>query len=164
MRETQARNDSSAIRYFPGYVFGGQIGYALATNVRPETEVSYAVADGDVALEVSGVEIIDAKYDLSILSATAGICFDLWPVGSLVLYVGGGLGYARAKNEVNDIKGTQNALTAYGEGGLPFSLTPELSIVPAARFHWAGTDKDVDEVFADNLFNTLFRLGLRYAF
>ena len=149
---------------FPGYVFGGKVGYALDTNIRLEGEVSYAVADGDASVQENGVEIVDAKYDLSILSATAGVQLDLWPVGILVPYVGAGLGYARAENEVNNIKDTQNAFTAYGESGLPFALTPALSVVPAVRFNWVATDKDVEEIFADNLFMAQFRMGLRYTF
>lgn len=148
----------------PGYVFGGQIGYALAINVRIEAEIAYAVADGDVALEVGGVEIIDANYDFSLLSGTAGIYFDLWPIGSLVPYVGGGLGISRAENEVNDVEDTQNAFTAFGEGGLPFSMSPNLSIVPAVRFSWVKTDEDVDEIFAEDLYNTQLRIGARYTF
>lgn len=149
---------------FPGYVFGGQIGYALDINVRIEAEISYAMADGDVALEVGGIEILDAKYDFSLLSGTAGIYFDLWPIGSFVPYIGGGLGVSRAENEVNDIKDTQNAFTAYGEGGLPFTLSPNLSLVPAVRFSWVKTDEDVEEVFAEDLYNTQFRIGARYTF
>lgn len=148
----------------PGYVFGGQIGYMLDTNIRIEAEVSYLVADGDVVLEVGGNEIIDAGYDFSLISGTGGIFFDFWPVGSFVPYVGGGVGYSRAENEVGGIKDTQNAFTAFGEVGLPFALSPNVSLVPATRFSWVGTDEDVDEIFADNLFNAQLRVGARYAF
>ncbi|MGI9510512.1 MAG: porin family protein [Geminicoccaceae bacterium] len=149
---------------FPGYVIGGQIGYVVDTNIRIEAEISYMSSDGDATLEVAGVEIVDAGYDYTQLSGTAGVFFDLWPVGSSIPYVGAGIGYARAENEVNDIDDDQNAFTAYGEGGVPFTLTPEISIVPAIRFSWVATDEDVDELFADNLYNTQFRLGARYAF
>jgi len=149
---------------FPGYIVGGQVGYALDTNIRVEAEVAYGASDGDVSLEVGGVEIVDANYDLSILTATGGVYFDFWPLGSFVPYAGAGLGYAFVTNEVNDIEDSQHALTVFGEGGLPFVITPELSLIPAVRFSWVGTDEDVDELFADNLFGTQVRLGLRYNF
>jgi opacity protein-like surface antigen len=148
----------------PGYVFGGQIGYALDTNIRLEAELAYAFSEGDASLQLLGVELLDAQYDLSVLSMTAGIYFDLWPVGTFVPYVGAGLGYARVTNEVDDDEDTQGAFTAFGEGGLPIALSPNLSLVPSARFSWVATDEDVDELFADDLFSTQARLGVRYTF
>ncbi len=148
----------------PGYIFGGQIGYAVDTNVRIEAELAYAFSDGDVSLQLLGTELVSAKYDLSVLSATAGVFFDFWPIGSLVPYVGGGIGYAQVTNEVNDQEDDQGVLTAFGEAGLPIAMSPNISIVPAARFSWAGTDEDVEELFADNLFSSQARLGLRVSF
>ena len=116
---------------FPGYVFGGQLGYALNTNVRLEAEVAYGQSDGDAVLEVLGVELADANYDFSILTATGAVYFDLWPLGSIVPYIGAGLGYAYVENEVNNIDDTQHAFTAFGEGGIPLPITPDLSLVPA---------------------------------
>ena len=164
-QEIEEGGAEAEIEYdFPGYVFGGQLGYALGTNIRLEGEVAYGQSEGEVTLEVLGIELADANYDLSLLTATGAIYFDLWPLGAIVPYVGAGIGYAYVENEVNDIEDTQHAFTAFGEGGIPMPITPDLALVPAIRFSWVRTEEDADEVFADNLFGTQARLGVRYQF
>ena len=152
----------------PGYVFAGLLGYQIATNIRIEGEVSYAFSDAEADASVLGVEVAQNGFDISVLSGTAGLFLDLWPIASFVPYVGGGAGYSRV--EVN-IDGSlperdQDAFMLFGEAGLPYSLTPELSIVPSARFNWIMTDEEVGDgdLFSDDLYTTEVRLGMRYAF
>ena len=148
----------------PGYAVAGLIGYAVRTNIRVEGEISYAAADADATIEVGGVEIVDADYDLNILSLTAAAYFDLWPLYGHVPYIGGGLGLSRVDNDFGNIDETQYAATAFAEAGIPFVLTPEVSIVPLLRFNWIGTDEDVDDAFADTTFNLQPRVSMRYSF
>ena len=148
----------------PGYAVAGLIGYAVRTNIRVEGEISYAAADADATIEVGGVEVVDANYDLSILSLTAAAYFDLWPLHEYVPYIGGGLGLSRVANDVANIDETQYAATAFAEAGIPFQLTPKVSIVPLLRFNWIGTDEDVEDVFADNNYNLQPRVSMRYSF
>lgn len=148
----------------PSFGFGGLVGYTLDTNVRIEAEMSYVKSDGELSVEVLNQQIADESYDFWAFTATAGLFLDLWPIGSYVPYVGGGLGYARVENEVNGIEDQQSAFTAFGEGGIPIQLTPEVFLIPSARFTWIATEEDDDEIFAKNLYGTHLRLGLRYAF
>jgi opacity protein-like surface antigen len=136
----------------------------LDLNVRVKAGVSYAFADGEAAVELLGTEIANVDYELQVLSATLGVELDLWPLGPVVPYVGAGLGYAMVENEVGDADGDQSALSAYGEGGVPLILSPQLALVPSFRLSWTGTDEDDDEVIGENLLNTQLRLGLRYSF
>ncbi|MGI9450233.1 MAG: outer membrane protein [Geminicoccaceae bacterium] len=160
-----------------GYQFAGQLGYQVQPNIRLEAEVSYSTADAERELNVGNINI-DVDQELSILSGTAGIFLDLWPIGPIVPYIGGGVGYAKVEvegdNNLGDAK--QNVFMAFGEAGVPYNLTPELSIAPSVRFNWYRTEEESDQilsngvvlienvVIADNLYSTQFRLGLKYAF
>lgn len=160
-----------------GYQVAGQLGYKVQPNIRLEAEVSYSAADAERTLSLGGNNV-DIDQELSILSGTAGVFFDLWPIGAVVPYIGGGIGYARVEaegdNDLGDIK--QNVFTAFGEGGIPFNITPELSIAPSVRFSWYATEEESDQflvnniaaienvVIADNLYSTQFRLGMKYSF
>ncbi len=148
----------------PGIVFGGLVGYELDDNIRIELEGSYGDTDGDVDTRVADILLVSSEYDLSFFTLTAGAFFDLWPIGPITPYVGGGLGYAYVEKTVNDIEDAQDALTAFAEAGVPLSITPEFAIVPALRFSWIGTQEDEAELFAENLYNTQFRLGMRLSF
>lgn len=50
-------------------------------------------------------------------------------------YLGAGLGYAYAGNVVNGVEDAQNALSAFGETGLPITVTSGFSFVPAFRLN-----------------------------
>ncbi len=150
----------------PGYVVAGQIGYSFATNIRAEAEVAYAASTAEATLSsILLVNDIINDLDVDTLSGTIGLYLDLWPLGSFVPYVGGGLGVAYV--EVQEDGGSSNDQTnfaAFGEAGIPWSLTPEASIVPSIRFNWIATEEEGDEIFADNLYNTQLRIGFRYGF
>lgn len=152
----------------PGFVFAGQLGYQVTTNVRVEAEISYAFTEGDVTLSILGIDVVENGFKTSVLSGTAGVFLDLWPVGTFIPYVGGGVGYSQVSVNLdgNFSEQDQNAPLVFGEVGLPFPLTPELSIVPAARFNWIFTEEEIGDgdLFADDLYTTELRLGLRYGF
>ncbi len=152
----------------PGYVFAGLLGYKVSTNIRVEAEVSYAYTEGDVTASLLGVDVAENGFKTSVLSGTAGIFFDLWPVGTFIPYVGGGAGYSQVSVDLDGglSEQDQSAPLVFGEVGLPFSLTPELSVVPAARFNWIFTEEEIGDgdLFADDLYTTEFRLGLQYGF
>lgn len=165
------------IEHDVGYQIAGQIGYQLQTNIRLEGELAYSSHDAERTFSLTDDDrTID--QELSILSGTVGVFFDLWPVGSFVPYIGGGVGYAhvevKSENDFGDVD--QNVFTAFAEGGLPFNLTPELSIAPSLRFSWYGTEDETDGeienglfdienvVIADDLYSTQVRLGIRYVF
>ena len=126
----------------PGFMIAGQLGYQFATNIRIETELSYAFTDGEAAVEVLGIQLAEASLDISTLNATAGLYLDLWPIGTVVPYVGGGIGYSIVAVDLAD--GTsekdQDVFMLYGEAGVPYGLTPELAVVPAVRFNWIMTE------------------------
>lgn len=165
------------IEHDRGYQFGGRLGYQLQPNIRIEAEVAYSAADAERDLNVGNINV-NVDHELLILSGTAGVFFDLWPVGPVIPYIGGGIGYARVEvesdNNLGDIE--QNVFMAFGEAGVPYNLTPELSIVPSVTFNWYATEEESDQflsngvfvienvVIADNLYNTQLRLGLNYAF
>ena len=162
-----------------GYQFAGQLGYQLQPNVRVETEISYETADAERNISFLNTNI-DIDQELSILSGTIGIFLDLWPVGPIIPYIGGGVGYAKVEVDGDDNFGDveQNVFMAFGEAGVPYNLTPELSIAPSVRFNWYGTEEEdngllinnvqliavENVVIADNLYSTQFRLGVKYAF
>ena len=162
-----------------GYQIAGQLGYQLQTNIRLEGEVAYSSNDAERKLSL-GNDDLKIDQELTILSGTVGVFFDLWPVGTFVPYVGGGIGYAMVEVESDDDLGAgsveQNVVTAFAEGGLPFNITPELSIAPSVRFSYYATKEDADGeienglndieniLIADDLYNTQFRLGVRYSF
>ena len=151
---------------YPGYVVAGQIGYAFATNIRAEAEVAYAASTAEATLSsiLLANDVVN-DVDVETLSGTVGIYLDLWPLGSFVPYVGGGLGVAYVEIQEDGVSSNdQTQLAAFGEAGLPWSLTPEASIVPSVRFNWIATEEDGDEIFADNLYNTQLRIGFRYGF
>lgn len=167
------------IEYDWGYQIAGQLGYRLQPNIRIETEVSYSTADAERNLSVLNIDV-DADQELSILSGTVGLFLDLWPVGEFVPYIGGGIGYANVEvegdNNVGDAE--QDVFMAFGETGIPFNITPELSISPAVRFNWYATDEESDGfllvngqqvvienvVISENLYSTQFKLDLKYTF
>lgn len=151
----------------PGYVIAGHAGYRLATNIRVETGISYAFTDAEVSASVLGIDVAENDFDISIINASAGLFLDLWPIAALVPYVGGGLGYSWVEVDIDgdlDAK-DQGAFSLYGEVGVPYQLTPELSIVPSARFNWIMTEEEIGggDLFADDLYTTDFKLGLQYA-
>ncbi|MEM8948847.1 MAG: outer membrane beta-barrel protein [Pseudomonadota bacterium] len=152
----------------PSFVFAGLLGYKVATNIRVEAEISYAFGEGDVTASILGVDIAENGFDISVLSGSAGVFLDLWPVGTFIPYVGGGVGYSQVSVNIDgDLsEQDQDAPLVFGEVGLPFSLTPELSIVPAARFNWIFTEEEIGDgdLFADDLYTTELRLGVRYGF
>ncbi len=152
----------------PGFVFAGQLGYQLATNIRIETELSYAFTDAEASAKVLGVEVARNDLDISTLNATAGLYLDLWPIAVVVPYVGGGVGYSMVEVDLDGSlpKKDQDAFMLFGEAGVPYGLTPELAIVPSVRFNWIMTEEKVGggKLFADDLYTTELRLGLRYGF
>ena len=165
------------IEHDVGYQIAGRIGYVVQTNIRLEGEIAYSSHDAERTFSLNNDEL-EIDQELSILSGTVGVFFDLWPVGSFVPYIGGGIGYAnvevKSDNDLGDVD--QNVFTAFAEGGLPFNVTPELSIAPSVRFNWYGTEEETDGeienglvdienvVIADDLYSTQLRLGLRYVF
>lgn len=160
-----------------GYQIAGQLGYRLQTNIRLEGEIAYSHNDAERTFSLGNSDL-DIDQELSILSGTGGVFFDLWPVGRFVPYIGGGLGFAFVEvDSENDLgKVDQTVITAFAEGGLPIDITPELSISPSIRFSWYGTDEESDGalsngvtvtenvLIAENLYNTQFRVALRYGF
>lgn len=150
----------------PGYVVAGQIGYAFATNIRAEAEIAYTASTAEATLSsILLVNDIINDVDVETLSGTVGLYLDLWPLGAFVPYVGGGLGVAYVEvQEDGGADNDQTSFAAFGEAGIPWSLTPEASIVPSIRFNWIATEEDGDEIFADNLYNTQLRIGFRYGF
>ncbi|MGI9487047.1 MAG: outer membrane protein [Geminicoccaceae bacterium] len=148
----------------PGYAIAGHVGYAVRTNIRVEGEISYAAVSADATIQVGGEDIADEDYDLSIWSLTGAAYFDLWPLYTYVPYVGGGAGISRVDNDFAIVDETQYAATVFAEAGIPFNLTPWVSIVPLLRFNWIGTDEDVDDAFVDNTFNLQPRVSMRYSF
>ena len=155
--------------YDPGFHFAGKLGYRVDTNIRIEGEVSYAQADAERQFEFNLLELdVDTDQELSILSFTGGIFLDLWPVGTFVPYVGGGIGYANVEVDNENLEAVdQNVFTTFAEIGLPFAITPSVSVVPAARFNWYLTEEDQADgatVIGDDLLSTQFQLGLNYFF
>ncbi|MEM7043488.1 MAG: outer membrane beta-barrel protein [Pseudomonadota bacterium] len=152
----------------PGFLFAGLIGYQLTTNMRVEAEISYAFTEGDVTASVLGIDVAENGFDTSVLSGTAGLFLDLWPIGTLIPYVGGGVGYSQVSVNIDgDLsEQDQSSPLVFGEAGLPLPLTPELSVVPAVRFNWIFTEEDIGDgdLFADDLYTTELRFGLRYGF
>ena len=137
------------IDYDTGVRFGGYVGYQLDTNVRLQVDVSYMGVDAKNTLDVLDDEL-ESDQETTILSGTAGVFLDLWPVGSFVPYVGGGAGIAQIESENKDLdfldNDKQTVLTAFGEAGLPFNITPNLAIVPAGRFSWYNTKEKTENV------------------
>jgi opacity protein-like surface antigen len=177
-----AVESDTQIDYDPGYRVGGFIGYQLNTNTRLQLDVSYSQSDAKNTIDAGGTDV-EADQETEILSGTAGLFLDLWPIGNFVPYIGGGLGIAQVKAKIDDSGGVgddeQTVLTAFGEAGLPFFLTPEFSIVPSARFSWYNTkEKTDDEVVAvgvnivdveigsigENLYESQLLLSARYSF
>ena len=157
------------VAYDTGYNLAGRLGYQIATNIRIEGEVSYTKASGERTFSFLDAEA-ETDQDLDILSGTAGLFFDLWPVGTFVPYVGGGVGLAMVTVENDDLgEADQNVLTAFGEAGIPYNVTPSLAILPSVRFNWYGTDeKNADDtgvpIIGENLYSTDLRLGARFSF
>ncbi|MEZ5933761.1 MAG: outer membrane beta-barrel protein [Alphaproteobacteria bacterium] len=177
-----AIESDTQVEYDPGYRVGGFVGYQVNTNIRLQLDVSYSQADATNTVDVAGTDV-DTDQETEILSGTAGLFFDLWPIGNFVPYIGGGLGVAQVKGKVDDTGGVgddkQTVLTAFGEAGLPFFLTPEFSIVPSARFSWYNTKEKTenDEVvvgvnvvdlevgsIGESLYETQLLLSARYSF
>lgn len=151
---------------YPGYVVAGQLGYAFATNIRAEAEVSYAASTGEATLSsILLLNDVVNDVDVETLSGTVGLYFDLWPLGAFVPYVGGGIGVAYVEIQEDGASADdQTQFTAFGEAGIPWSLTPEAAIVPSVRFNWIATEEEAEDLFADNLYNTQLRVGFRYSF
>lgn len=172
----------TSVEYDPSLRFGGYLGYHLDTNIRLQLDVGYTWADADNKLDIDGDEV-KTDQETEILSGTAGIFFDLWPVGILVPYIGAGAGVAHvetnldAENGIGDSK--QTVLTAFAEAGLPIDLTPGFAIVPSARFSWYDTKEKKDDIevnalgnliefdastITENLYETQLLLSARYTF
>jgi opacity protein-like surface antigen len=138
------------ITHDTGYRFGGFIGYQVDTNIRVQADLSYIYADAENTFTIGTTEIV-TDQELSILSGTAGVYFDLWPVSVFVPYVGAGIGLSQIEitnddlDNVNDVE--QTALTVFAEAGVPFNVTPTFSVVPTVRYTWYQTEEeDNDEV------------------
>lgn len=169
------------IDYDPSFRFGGYVGYQLDTNIRVQLDVSYMEADADNTIDIAGNDI-ESEQETTILSGTAGLFFDLWPIGVTVPYVGGGVGVAEieVKND-NDNGGLgdskQTVLTAFAEAGVPINLNPAFSIVPAFRFSWYNTKDKTDDIvvaagineaeiasIGENLIESQLLLSARFSF
>ena len=168
----------SNLDYDTGVRYGGYVGYQLDTNIRVQVDVSYMGVDAKNTLEVLDQEV-ESDQETTILSGTAGIFLDLWPVGSFVPYVGGGAGIAQIETENNDLAAIddtkQTVLTAYAEAGLPFNITPNLAVVPAGRFSWYDTKEKNQNVIVgatdfefaavgEGLYEYQLLLSARYSF
>jgi len=167
------------IKHDMGYRFGGFLGYQISTNIRVQADLSYIQADADNEFSFGTVDI-DTDQELSIISGTAGVYFDLWPISAVVPYVGGGLGFSRVEitndDLDNDNDSEQDVLTFFAEAGVPFNLTPSFSVAPTLRYTWYQTEEeDDDEVLlgataieratiGKDLYSTDLMIAARYNF
>lgn len=170
------------VEYDPGYRIGGFVGYQVNTSIRVQLDVSYSQADAKNTVDAAGTDV-DTDQETEILSGTAGVFLDLWPVGNFIPYIGGGLGIAQVEAKVDDTGGVgndkQTVLTVFGEAGLPFFLTPEFSIIPSARLSWYNTKEETEGTqvvvggdvvdleigsIGESLYDTQLLLSARYSF
>lgn len=157
------------VSYDTGYNISGHVGYQIDTNIRIETELGYSTAGGERQFTFDDVEA-ESDQDLEILQVTAGIFLDLWPLGVVVPYVGGGIGYANVTVDNDDFgEAEQDVFMAFAEGGVPYTLSPSLALVPSARFNWYRTkEKDADDIgvpiIGDDLYSFDLRFGVNYSF
>jgi opacity protein-like surface antigen len=157
------------VSYDTGYTIAGHVGYKIDTNIRIEGQLSYSTASGERTFSFDDVED-QTDQDLEILNGALGVFFDLWPVGTFVPYVGGGVGYAKVTVDNDDFgEADQNVFMAFGEAGIPYNLSPSLAIAPSLRFNWYNTDEEEADdialpVIGANLYNLDFRLGAVYNF
>ncbi len=154
--------------YDTGFQLAGKFGYRLDTNIKLEAEVAYAAADADRVFSFNG-QNVTTEQELAVWSVTGGIFFDLWPINVLVPYVGAGLGYAKVAADNTDVNLDldQNVFTTFAEAGIPYYVTPSISIVPSLRFSWYLTKQKQEQGFTligDDLYNTQLQLGLNYHF
>lgn len=185
--DVQINNDDfdaeTEVDYDAGLRLGGYVGYRISPNVRMQIDASYTLADAANTLDVNGIEVANSDQETTITSGTVGVFLDFWPIANVVPYVGVGVGIAKVDVDLDFEGGVgdnkQTVLTAFGETGLSFDLTPSLAIVPSARISWLNAkteaeafDVDVDGdlvefeiITADQpLYETQLLVQARYSF
>lgn len=154
---------SASLDYDTGWTAGIAGGYRFG-QVRVEGELSYGRVSG-ADLTINGQDF-DVGADLSLFTGTLAGYYDFIH-GPVTPYVGAGIGVAVADLDdfsINGIGidggGSSTDLMLFGEAGLSWALTDQLSVVPAYRYVWVNDGGDgVDDSTAH-----VVRVGLRYQF
>ena len=147
--DVSAVDDTVNVEFETGFTGGGKIGYDFS-NVRLETEIAYALAEGESSAGV--------RSDVDIVRFTGSAYLDL-PLGhGFTPYVGAGLGVASLETN-DDFQDSDSAFTWHGEAGVAIRMTDELSLVPAYRYQWIDSDLGgFDEALTANVFTVGLRL------
>lgn len=88
---------SSLYEYGNEMAYAATVGYMFSNGLRPEFELSYRRdKPDDITNSSGGAEFSDATK-ISVSTAFGNLWYDLFPSWSIRPYVGGGVGFARAK-------------------------------------------------------------------
>ncbi|MEZ5935843.1 MAG: porin family protein [Alphaproteobacteria bacterium] len=139
------------LEYDTGVVFGGRLGFRPADAVRLEFSAAYTENDID---ELGGIVITQSSVWIADFSV--GAYGDLAIAPSLAAYLGGGAGIHYKELDDPGIEDDDTDISAHGEVGLSFDVTPNFSIVPHYRLTW------FNDFFDDEQFHHWLRLGLRF--
>jgi opacity protein-like surface antigen len=156
------------VKTYNGYGLFAGAGYRYGNGFRAEAELGYGNVENDRVTR-SGIGTTEVGGDIDMYSLTGAVYYDL-PVDFVVKpYIGAGAGIVHQRNSrpATTIGGAtlpagddSTDLTAFGEIGLSYQLTPTMALVPSYRYQWINDGQNG----LDDSGMHVAKLGLRYGF
>lgn len=156
------------VKTYNGYGLFAGAGYRYGNGFRAEAELGYGNVENDRVTR-TGIGTMEVGGDIDMYSLTGAVYYDL-PVDFVVTpFVGAGAGIVHQRNSrpAASIGGAtlpagddSTDLTAFGEIGLNYQLSPAMVLVPSYRYQWINDGQHG----LDDTGMHVAKLGLRYGF
>ncbi|HLT76378.1 MAG TPA: outer membrane beta-barrel protein [Ferrovibrio sp.] len=167
-RDYDGSGSFDEVKTYNGYGFALGAGYRYGNGFRAEAELAYGNVENDrVTRDNAGSTKVGGDIDM--YSLTGAVYYDI-PVNFVVTpFVGAGAGIVHQRNSrpattiggaTLPAGGDSTDLTAFGEIGLTYQLTPEMTLVPSYRYQWINDG----EHGLDDTGMHVARLALHYGF
>ena len=149
------------LTFDPGFVLGGAIGYDFGNNVRLEGEIAYRSNDVD--------GVVGGSWNFSGLSFMGNGYYDINLNSPLKPYLGGGVGFALFRSEIEVFgatSGDDDTLLAYQlMAGLGYDINPKATITLGYRYFATAEDPTFSvQGFESEYSSHEFLLGARFRF